>query len=158
MKFQWHSRDNRFRTKPENQHIFFQILVDLISKRRTFSAPVQLADLCSFPCPEVFSGTLKPGSHCAEIQKQVYKAQKPPRRKLLCLSLLRKSCGAPLVAFQQTQLPKLSQSTEGHFFHLTVLLCLEKLWREATCGACLVIGCVSAALQCASYKWLCYGI
>lgn len=106
MKFQWRIRDKRLRTKPENQLSFFQILVDLISKRRIFRAQIQLADLCSFPCPEVFSGTFKPGSHCAEIQKLVYKAQKPPRRKLLCPSLLPKPCGAPLVAFQQTQLPK----------------------------------------------------
>lgn len=92
MKFQWRSRDERLRTKPESQH-FFQILADLFSKRRIFRVPMQLADLCSFPCPEAFSGTFKPGSHCAEIQKQVYKAQKPLRRKLLCLSLLQKLSG-----------------------------------------------------------------
>lgn len=107
MKFQQPTKDKRLRAKPENQHLFlFQILVDLISKRRIFTAQIQLADLCSFPCPEVFSGTFKPGSHCAEIQKLIYKAQKPPRRRLLCLSLLPKPCGAPLVAFHQTQLPK----------------------------------------------------
>lgn len=126
MKFRCCSRDKRLRTKPENQ-LFFQVLVDLISKRRIYRAQIQLADLCSFPCPEVFSGTFKPGSHCAEIQKQVYKAQKPLRRKLLCLSLspaLWRLSGC----FPADPAPKaFPPSTEGHFFHLTVLLCLQKL-------------------------------
>lgn len=58
--------------------MFFQILVNLISKRRIFRAPIQLADLFSFPCPEAFSGTFKPGSHCAEIQEQFTKLKSLP--------------------------------------------------------------------------------
>lgn len=126
MKFRCRSRDKRLRTKPENQ-LFFSDSCGFDLKEENIKSPNPAGRSVLLPCPEVFSGTFKPGSHCAEIQKQVYKAQKPLRRKLLCLSL------SPALwclsgCFPADPASKaFPPSTEGHFFHLTVLLCLQKL-------------------------------
>lgn len=126
MKFRCRSRDKRLRTKPENQ-LFFSDSCGFDLKEKNIQSPNPAGRSVLLPCPEVFSGTFKPGSHCAEIQKQVYKAQKPLRRKLLCLSL------SPALwclsgCFPADPASKaFPPSTEGHFFHLTVLLCLQNL-------------------------------
>lgn len=104
-------------------------------------------DLHSSPCPETSSPTFRPGSCCNEIQKLLYKAQKPPRRKLLSLSFLQKLCCVPLITFQQHRFPKTSLWAERvvSFTWLSSYV-WRKCWKEATCRALLVMGYVSPSL------------
>lgn len=115
MKFRCRSRDKRLRTKPENQ-LFFQILVDLISKRRIYRAQIQLADLCSFPVLKSFLGHLNQAPTVLRFRSRFTKLKSLSGGSSFVFHS-HQPCGASLVAFQQTQLPKPSlQAQRGISF------------------------------------------
>lgn len=146
MQFQWHSRSKRLWTKQGSQH-FSSGARGFDFKEMNIYRHNSTMDLHSSPCPETSSPTFRPGSCCNEIQKLLYKAQKPPRRKLLSLSFLQKLCCVPLITFQQHRFPKTSLWAERvvSFTWLSSYV-WRKCWKEATCRALLVMGYVSPSL------------
>lgn len=127
------------------------MLVDLTSKRRISRVTIQLADLCSSPVLKSFLGHLAQAPTAMRFRSSFTKLKSLLGGKVLSLSFSWKRCGVPLIAFQQTQPPKPSPWAERGTSFTWLSSCVwRKLWKEATCRACLVIRCVSGALWYAS--------
>lgn len=156
MKFQWCIRDKRWRTKPENQLFFFSYSWP---QREEYSEPQSSWQICApSPVLKSFLGHLSQAPAVLRFRSRFTKLKNLPGGSSFVF-LSYQSPVMPLwLLSSRPSFQSLPSKHRGTFLSPNCPLVFEKLWREATCGACLVIGCVSAALQSASCKWLCYGI